>query len=186
MKTAVCALLFAAVAAGASAASPPGSAQARVFISPSGEPFRPAAGARDPFDAWFDRVDANHDGRIDRAEFRSDAEAFFKVLDSNGDGVIDGFKIAIYEKNIAPELAAPAEEHAVATSAEGPAMLIADPEPVSSADQALNGKITLVEWLQVADQRFDLLDKKRRGYLDRAELIALLPKAAKPPPGRGR
>jgi Ca2+-binding EF-hand superfamily protein len=183
---ALLALLAATLATTALAQGPTRPAATRVFISPSGEPFRPGALGRDPFDAWFDRVDANHDGRIDRTKFRADAEAFFHKLDLNGDGVIDGFEIANYETNIAPELAASTEEHAVSSSPEGPAMLIADPEPVSSADLALNSRITLAEWLQAADRRFDLLDKKRQGFLTRVDLIALLPKGARPPGASGR
>ncbi len=163
MKLAALLVLLAGLASPALAQSPPRiAAPPRVFVSPSGEPFRPGAQAQDPFDAWFDQVDVNHDGRIDRAEFRADAQAFFKTLDLNADGVIDGFEIANYESRIAPELAAPTEEHAVANSSDGPIMLIADPEPVSSADLALDSRITLAEWLQVADRRFDLLDKKRQ------------------------
>ncbi len=81
----------------------------RMFISPSGEPFRPTPDGGEPFDAWFARVDANHDGQIDRAEFRADAQAFFKLLDANGDGVIDGFEINAYEHKIVPELIAETE-----------------------------------------------------------------------------
>ena len=157
----------------------------RTFISPSGEPFR-SGGPVDPFDAWFDRVDANHDGRIDRAEFRADAEAFFRVLDTNRDGVLDGFEIAAYERSIAPELSAPTEAHAVSTSPDAPVMLLGDPEPVTSADLRLDSKITLAEWLQVTDERFDLLERKRRGYLDRADLVALLPKESRPREAGGR
>ena len=81
----------------------------RIFLSPSGEPFRQSPTAPDPLKAWFDRVDANQDGAIDRFEFRADAARFFKVLDENGDGVIDGFEAADYEHKIAPELAEQAE-----------------------------------------------------------------------------
>src|SRR5581483_8473553 len=81
------------------------------------------------FDAWFDRVDANHDGAIDKVEFRADALRFFKQLDANGDGVIDGFELSAYEHKIAPELIAiyegPAtrgvEEHARAGGRRGAA-----------------------------------------------------------------
>ena len=76
----------------------------RVFISPSGEPFRQAPGVPDPLKAWFDQVDAGHKGYIDRADFRADATRFFKKLDENGDGVIDGFEVADYEAKVAPEL----------------------------------------------------------------------------------
>ena len=76
----------------------------RIFLSPSGEPFRRSPQMPDPLLAWFDRVDANQDGVIDRFEFRADAAAFFKKLDENGDGVIDGFEASDYEHKIAPEL----------------------------------------------------------------------------------
>jgi hypothetical protein len=92
------------------AATPaPKPAPPRAFLSPSGEPFRPTPGGPDPFDVWFDQADANHDGVIDKAEFRADAARFFKRLDANGDGIIDGFEIAAYERTIVPELAAQAE-----------------------------------------------------------------------------
>jgi Ca2+-binding EF-hand superfamily protein len=81
----------------------------RLFLSPSGEPFRPQPGAPEPFEAWFAQADANHDGVIDRAEFRADATRFFKRVDTNGDGMIDGFEVAAYERNIVPELGDEAE-----------------------------------------------------------------------------
>jgi Ca2+-binding EF-hand superfamily protein len=81
----------------------------RIFLSPSGEPFRLSPTMPDPLKAWFDRVDANQDGVIDRFEFRADAARFFKVVDENGDGVIDGFEASDYEHKIAPELAEQAE-----------------------------------------------------------------------------
>jgi hypothetical protein len=88
----------------AKAATPP-----RIFLSPSGEPFRLSTTTPDPLKAWFVQVDANKDGVIDRFEFRADAARFFEKLDENGDGVIDGFETADYESKIAPELAEQAE-----------------------------------------------------------------------------
>src|SRR5881628_2346458 len=73
----------------------------RLFISPSGEPFRGEAGLA----AWFAGADANHDGAIDQAEFTADAMRFFKTLDANGDGKLDGFELQAYERDIVPELA---------------------------------------------------------------------------------
>ncbi len=109
-------LLTAPYAALAQTPPPPGGApgvapppRPMMFLSPSGEPFRPTHGGGEPFDAWFARADANHDGRIDRAEFRADAQAFFKILDASGDKVIDGFEVNAYEHKIAPELVSEVE-----------------------------------------------------------------------------
>lgn len=71
-----------------------------LFFSPMGEPFR----VEHPEKAWFAGADTNHDGRIDRAEFRADAMRFFHVLDRNNDGEIDPDEIDIYENRIAPEI----------------------------------------------------------------------------------
>jgi Ca2+-binding EF-hand superfamily protein len=162
------------------AMSQPPVAPARVFISPSGEPFRPVAGAPDGFEAWFARVDAHRDGRIDRAEFRDDAARFFKQLDTNGDGVIDGFEVAAYERTVASELDISGQGFARGGSSKvGVETLLSDPEPVSSADVKLDSHISLAEWLAAADRRFDMLDTKHLGYLTHDELKALLPKAGK-------
>ncbi|HWA61973.1 MAG TPA: hypothetical protein VG939_11395 [Caulobacteraceae bacterium] len=112
------ALLLALLPAAALAAEPPAPPEkpppARLFVSPSGEPFRLGPGVADPFDAWFDHADTNHDGRIDRAEFRADAKAFFARLDTDHDGRIDGFEIGAYERDVVPELAKEAEAAAFA------------------------------------------------------------------------
>src|SRR5579859_902324 len=98
--------LVAGGASGAPATPIPAAAMAAVFLSPSGEPFRPTAAQPSGFDAWFDEADADHDGSIDRAELRADALRFFRTLDTDGDGVIDGFELNAYETKIAPELIA--------------------------------------------------------------------------------
>lgn len=75
-----------------------------VFISPAGEPFRAPRGAPYPSAVWFAGADADHDGRLTKAEFLADAERFFKVLDANSDGVVDGFELQHYERDLAPEI----------------------------------------------------------------------------------
>jgi hypothetical protein len=80
----------------------PGMARNRLFISPSGEPFRGADGLA----AWFARADADRDGALTLAELQADAARFFRVLDTNADGVVDSSEIQAYENNIAPEIAA--------------------------------------------------------------------------------
>lgn len=81
-------------------------ADANLFISPCGEPFRSEPGQPYPVLAWFRGADANHDGKLDRAEFRADAERFFHVLDRNGDGVVNDTEISYYERVLAPEITA--------------------------------------------------------------------------------
>jgi Ca2+-binding EF-hand superfamily protein len=169
-------LLLLAAPIGAWSAPPP--KPPPVFVSPFGELFHPTAQAPDAFDQWFSRVNANHDGKIDRDEFRADATQYFKHLDTNGDGVIDGFEIAAYEKSVAADLDVGGQGFARGGS-EDIASLLSDPEPVSSADLKLNAHISLAEWLEVADQRFDMLDAKHEGYLTREGLRALLPKFAR-------
>lgn len=75
-----------------------------LFISPSGQPFRSPGGQPYPVVRWFAQVDKKGDGRIDRAEFRADAEAFFRTLDTNHDGVIDPFELQAYENHVVPEI----------------------------------------------------------------------------------
>jgi hypothetical protein len=74
-----------------------------LFISPSGRPFRAGPGEPYPSAIWFQAADANHDGRLSRAEFRAEAEAFFAQLDTNHDGIIDADEIAAYEHAV-PEI----------------------------------------------------------------------------------
>jgi hypothetical protein len=122
----VCALAAAASGAafaqstppkGPPSAGPPGAPAAHgVFLSPSGEPFRPTAAAPDPLKTWFEQADVKHLGYLDREAFRADAVRFFKKLDENGDGVIDGFEVADYEHKLVPELGEEAEGRIAALS----------------------------------------------------------------------
>lgn len=166
-----------------------------LFISPFGQPFRSAPGEPYPVVQWFAQMDKKGDGKVDRAEFRADAEAFFKVLDRNHDGVIDGFELSYYEHNLVPEilgayrggasLALPPEAHDGDHHEHGrhdraPDIfgmqgavayeLFSKPEPVAAADLNVDGHITLPEFLKVADHDFDTLDKTGRGYLSLADL----------------
>jgi hypothetical protein len=79
---------------------PGGPPPIRLFVSPSGEPFRGEGG----LGRWFAQADADHDGAITLEEFRADARHSFKVLDVNGDGVIDGIELQHYEHDVVPEI----------------------------------------------------------------------------------
>jgi Ca2+-binding EF-hand superfamily protein len=78
--------------------------QNNLFISPAGEPFLAPINKPYPIVNWFNQADANHDGKLDAAEFRADAERFFAVLDRNKDGVLDAREISIYEHYYVPEI----------------------------------------------------------------------------------
>jgi hypothetical protein len=101
-KTALAAFLVLATAGAAHAADEGNN----LFISPCGEPFVAPSSAPYPIVTWFAKADANHDGKLDLAEFRADFERFFAVLDRNKDGVLDGGEISIYEHYYVPEILA--------------------------------------------------------------------------------
>lgn len=69
-----------------------------------GEPFRPHGADDDTLADWFRQADRNHDGVIDAAEMRADAERFFARLDANHDGQIDPDELSQYEWDIAPDV----------------------------------------------------------------------------------
>jgi hypothetical protein len=98
-KLALAAILL-LTATGARAAE----AQNNLFISPTGEPFVAPETRPYPIVDWFNKADANHDGKLDIAEFRADAERFFALLDRNHDGFIDSGEINIYEHYYVPEI----------------------------------------------------------------------------------
>ncbi len=75
-----------------------------LFVSPSGEPFRAPPGDPYPVGRWFQAADADHDGKLHRAEFIADAVRFFDSLDLNGDGYIDGQELRRYEHDVVPEM----------------------------------------------------------------------------------
>jgi len=61
----------------------------------------PATGTSSPADkraawrqAFFDKIDTNHDGTISRAEYQAWVDSRFAKLDSNGDGVVDADEVA--------------------------------------------------------------------------------------------
>jgi hypothetical protein len=76
-------MLFAAGAASAAAPAPTGDAT-------------PAPGTKQSEwrQRFFDKIDANHDGVISRAEYQAWVDSRFAKLDSNGDGVVDADEVA--------------------------------------------------------------------------------------------
>lgn len=79
----------------------------QLFISPCGEPYRGRPGEPYPVALWFKQADLNHDGTVDRAEFRADHAGFFDALDADGNGVLEGAEIAFYERRVVPDVLGP-------------------------------------------------------------------------------
>lgn len=89
------------------AGSPAAAGFTQLFISPCGEPYRGRPGEPYPVALWFKMADLNHDGVIDRAEFRADHAGFFDALDADGNGVLDGPEVGFYESRVVPDVLGP-------------------------------------------------------------------------------
>ena len=187
-------LAAAAQQAPPSPAEPPRAVPQRVFIAPSGEPFRAPVDAPYPLVLWFAGADHNHDGRLDPSEFTWDFDRFFDTLDTDHDGVVDAREIDRYERAIAPEVndgglggggdvrggasgglgrgdrEREAQPDYIPRGGGSRYELIAIPEPVSSMDTGRSGAVTRAELHAAAARRFALLDDKQRGYLILADL----------------
>jgi hypothetical protein len=103
-------ILSAAARPGAAQQGPSGPAAAgftQLFISPCGEPYRGRPGEPYPVVLWFRQADLNHDGVVDKAEFRADHAGFFDSLDADGDGYLDGPEVAFYEHRVVPDILGP-------------------------------------------------------------------------------
>ena len=103
---AIC-LLAGAAAAQGPVRGPAAAGFTQLFISPCGEPYRGRPGDPYPVALWFKQADLNHDGVVDRAEFRADHAGFFDALDADGNGVLEGPELAFYERQVVPDVLGP-------------------------------------------------------------------------------
>lgn len=164
---------------------------AKVYIAPMGAPFR-TDGFIDPMKTWFDRADADHDGKLTLAEFRADSDRFFTTLDTDGSGEIDPEEMAHYENVVAPEIklyqrgqdkrpktgkekreakrAARERADYEAPYGAGIWSSLNIPQPIVAADTDLNRGVSRVELDQAAVRRWPLLDTHGAGYLTYAAL----------------
>lgn len=197
------------IAALAIGAATPASAQRLfgpgLFVSPAGEPFRPASGPG-PIEAWFLGADADRDGALTRDEFRADFARFFATLDSDGDGEIEPTEVSRYELEVLPEMreggprgnrfqpgirGAMQRDRAARRGGSRPVGstvmmagaarfgLLPISHPIMEADTDFNGGVSRDEFASAALRRFGRLDAASAGRLTLEELRAHRP-------GRGR
>jgi hypothetical protein len=167
--------------------------QSQLIYSPNGEPLSGGAlGAPSCIDAmsgWFERVDANHDGVIDRDEFLADSRRQFAVMDLDKDGVVTPGELGQYRQpflSTATRLVAaagtpPAGEGARrerggqgqprrGTNDSDDAVPQDRPDPVMLADVNLRNRVTLADFMAYESRNFADLDRRRNGRLDKAEI----------------
>ena len=150
-------------------------------------------------DVWFDRVDANHDGKLTLAEMEADAVRQFNVMDLRHDGKVTVSEVAAYRERVmgnryasfsTPEIAigrvrdtseeprVPGEtRHRDDDSQPRPdtsGVMPADrPDPVMSADTDLDGSVTLDEFKTYVHQNFADLDRSHAGSIEKGDLHRL-------------
>jgi hypothetical protein len=78
-----------------------------LFVSPMGEPFRAGQDGAAPIQVWFAAADADHDGKLSRAEFIADAQRFFAVVDANHDGAATSVESTALYREQASEIFTP-------------------------------------------------------------------------------
>ena len=146
-------------------------------VSPNGEPLSGGPlGAPDcdeQMDRWFDRVDANQDGRIDRAEFLADARAQFARMDLDHDGFITADELTAYRL---PTMGGDTTGQKGKSGARGGRQSAPDAaqdgeDPVMAADANLDFQVSLEEFLALAESKFARLAKDGTWSRDTVDML---------------
>lgn len=161
------------------------------IYSPNGEPLSGGPLGHPACDAamarWFDRVDADHDGTIDLAEFLADARRQFAAMDFAKDGVLVPAELAQYRAPYADARLLRQEEEPPEPQKRGqrggserggdrsgnsiPTSLDRA-DPVMMADVTLHNRVTLAEFVSYSRRNFASLDANHDGRLSRDEVLA--------------
>lgn len=166
------------------------------IFSPNGEPLSGGKlhhpDCEVAMDGWFERVDINHDGKIDQAEFLADARIQFSRMDLDHDGAITADELTTFRMPYSDggralampalgpaEPAAPVKDDGTGAhhrldgqgrpsassvrSRDGGTAVAAD--PVMAADANADFRVTLTEFLDYAALTFARLDSTHTGAL---------------------
>ena len=137
-----------------------------LMFSPNGEPLNGGPLGQPSCELamnyWFDRAEANHDGRLDRAEFLADARAQFAKMDLDGHGTFTSEEINRYRQPFR----------------QGTHMCDI-PDPVMSVDRNLNFMVTYEEFQRQAEETFSRMDAGGKGAIERTDLVPLCAALAK-------
>lgn len=148
----------------------------RTFYSPNGEVLNGGTLGKptcsDAMTNWFNRIDANHDGRVTRDEFFADARRQFAIMDSDHDDLITPVELDHYRAPFSP----PQDKRTPAgrrRDTSRNSLTAGDtPDPVMSADTRLRNEVDLRDFLIHAEKVFATLDRDRDGSLNRREAVA--------------
>lgn len=180
----------------AQAKQPSENAMARMlFVAPDGKPFRGQPGQPYPSATWFAAADADHDGKLTKAEYKADFIAYFDTLDTDHDGEITPPEIENYEGKILPEVSMTgggfagyaynqATDQGGGDSGDAPKApplrpsgaaffgFFGSPQPLLPMDTNFNRGISRAEYAAAADKTWKALNPAGRPWL----LITDLPK----------
>jgi len=178
-----------------------------VVYSPNGEPLSGGAlghpSCVEAIAGWFDRVDTNHDGIIDRTELLADARIQFLRMDLDGDGAIYPAELLAFRlsyqgparrtNNVGAdnkEDQNSAEMDRLKAMGYSAGIVTADDrykkntvvadisDPVMSADTNLDFKVSLDEFTAQAQDLFKRMDIDHDGKVERMEIMMACPSAS--------
>ncbi len=152
-----------------------------VIYSPTGEPLsggtlgHPACA--EAIGKWFDRVDIDHDGSIERREYLDDARRQFAAMDLDKAGILTPSELAQYRAPYGVD--AKTTKH----GDDKEPLLAADdrPDPVMAADDKMRFEVSLGQFLRYQYGLFSSLPGGDKGKVARDPFLDMCKASYSPP-----